>query len=148
MNKEQREAMFSELLDEHFPKGKCKERGNALVLAAEVLIRLFNDENQPQGVIANPYAQHEMNWSTQGTGFCREFTARPDGKSYRCGEPLESPVHGVNVIPWNWEKKTPLVHFACKIDVRTHCDLAIVNNIEVTDDRQKATCESCLNSDL
>ena len=34
-----------ELLDKYFPKGKCHERGNALVLFVSILKELYNEFN-------------------------------------------------------------------------------------------------------
>jgi len=34
--------IFDDLLDRHFPKGKCKERGEALVLVAEAMLTLLS----------------------------------------------------------------------------------------------------------
>lgn len=37
-----KEALF-DLIDKHFPKGKCKERGQAMVLVAEALMLIKAD---------------------------------------------------------------------------------------------------------
>jgi len=41
------------ILDEQFPKGKCKERGNALVLYAEFIIKLKKREAEILEIIDN-----------------------------------------------------------------------------------------------
>ena len=38
MDKNILNEIFIDALDKNFPKGECKERGNALVLVAQVLI--------------------------------------------------------------------------------------------------------------
>ena len=39
---------LEELLDKHFPKGKCKERERALVLFAEFIIWLGKRQKNPE----------------------------------------------------------------------------------------------------
>lgn len=47
-------------------------------------------------VIANPYARHDMDWSSAGSGLCVKYVTRPDGSLRSCDEPLMSPIHGDN----------------------------------------------------
>jgi len=39
-----------DLLDEHFPKGKCKERGRAIVLVSYIDMMLQEIKDSPMGV--------------------------------------------------------------------------------------------------
>ena len=40
MKHEEWMALITDLVDENFPKGECKERGHALVLVAELTLKL------------------------------------------------------------------------------------------------------------
>ena len=63
-----------DLIDEHFPKGKCKERGQAIILYALLLIEF--DKWHKQALIDE--IAKLLEWAIANSGYCDEeyLTAR------------------------------------------------------------------------
>lgn len=44
LSKDEYVERVSDLVEKHFPKGKCKERGQAMVLTSEILVYLMEED--------------------------------------------------------------------------------------------------------
>lgn len=65
MKHEEWMALITDLVDENFPKGECTERGNALVLVAELTIKLQDlgliGERTTEAILAGLEANLDFN---------------------------------------------------------------------------------------